>query len=172
MFVKELDTNCYLFQFYHEIDIQSMTNRSPWTFNRFLLIFKRLQRGKEPRLVTLNEVDMWVQLHDLRSEFKTATIIKDVANYIGKFVQSDERNFMGLWRDYLRVRVTLNVMKPLKRRMKLRNTAEIEFLTNFKYEHLPTFCFICGIMGHSESFCLRRFEVGEDQIIKSYGKWM
>ncbi|XP_060974462.1 uncharacterized protein At4g02000-like [Cannabis sativa] len=139
-----------------QIDFEAMQHMmaSLWQLGKGML-----QRGEDPRLITLNEVDMWVQLHDLRSGFKTVTVDKDVANYVGKFVQSDEKNFMGLWWDYLRVRVTLNVTKPLKRRMKLCNTNGIEFWTNFKYEHLPTFCFICGIMGHSESFCPQRFEV-------------
>uniref|UniRef100_A0A803PDF8 CCHC-type domain-containing protein n=1 Tax=Cannabis sativa TaxID=3483 RepID=A0A803PDF8_CANSA len=151
---------------------KSMMNRNPWTFNKFLLIFKILQRGENSRLVSLNEMDMWEQLHDLRSGFKTATIAKDVSNYIGKFVESDERNFLGLWRNYLRVCVTLNVKKLLKRRMKLRNTEGVELWTNFKYEHLPTFCFICGIVGHSEKFCPCRFEVGEGQLVKPYGDSM
>ncbi|KAM6543198.1 hypothetical protein CsatB_007645 [Cannabis sativa] len=172
MFVKELDTNRYLFQFYHEIDIKSVIDRSPWTFNKFLLVFTRLKPGENPRLVALNEVDFWVQLHDLRSGFRTATVAKDVANYIGKFVESDEKNFLGLWRDFLRVRVTIDVNKPLKRRMTLRNTAGVEFWTNFKYEHLPIFCFICGIMGHSENFCPRRFDITTESLVKPYGDWM
>uniref|UniRef100_A0A803NLX7 Zinc knuckle CX2CX4HX4C domain-containing protein n=1 Tax=Cannabis sativa TaxID=3483 RepID=A0A803NLX7_CANSA len=121
-------------------------------------------KGENPRLVDLNEVDLWVQLHDLRSGFRTATVAKDVANYIGKFVESDEKNFLGLWRDFLRVRVTINVTKPLKRRMRLQNTAGIEFWTNFKYEHLPTFCFICGIMGYSDRFCPQRVAMEECQM--------
>ncbi|KAM6559493.1 hypothetical protein CsatA_028732 [Cannabis sativa] len=172
MFIKELDTNRYLFQFYHELDNKSMIDRSPWMFNKFLLTFKRLRRGEDSRMLELNEVDMWVQLRDLRSGFKTATIVMNIANYIGKFVESDEKNFLGLWRDYLRVRVTINVTRPLKRLMKLRNTEGIQFWVNFKYEHLPTLCFICGIMGHSDKFCPRRFDVPDGRIVKRYGEWM
>uniref|UniRef100_A0A803PJ02 CCHC-type domain-containing protein n=1 Tax=Cannabis sativa TaxID=3483 RepID=A0A803PJ02_CANSA len=40
---------------------------------------------------------------------------------------------------------------------------------NFKYEHLPTFCFICGIIGHSERFCPKRFDQDFDQLGKPYG---
>ncbi|KAF4374678.1 hypothetical protein F8388_020199 [Cannabis sativa] len=39
----------------------------------------------------------------------------------------------------------------------------------FQYEHLPTFCFICGIIGHSERFCAKRFDQDIDQIVKPYG---
>ncbi|KAF4391034.1 hypothetical protein F8388_024866 [Cannabis sativa] len=46
VFIKELDTNRYLFQFYHELDIQVVIDGSPWTFNKcplckleFIMIF-------------------------------------------------------------------------------------------------------------------------------------
>uniref|UniRef100_A0A803NLR5 RNase H type-1 domain-containing protein n=1 Tax=Cannabis sativa TaxID=3483 RepID=A0A803NLR5_CANSA len=145
MFVKELKTTRFLFQFHHEIDIQSVIERSPWTFNKFLLVFPRPKPGENPRLVELNEVDLWVQLHDLQLGFRTATMAKDVGNNIRKFVEADEKNFMGLWRDFLWVRVTINVSKPLKRRMRLQNNVGIEFWTNFKYEHLPTFFLYVGL---------------------------
>lgn len=34
MYVKELEHNPYLFQIYHEIDIQRVIEGSPWTYNR------------------------------------------------------------------------------------------------------------------------------------------
>ncbi|KAF4373337.1 hypothetical protein F8388_026168 [Cannabis sativa] len=39
----------------------------------------------------------------------------------------------------------------------------------FQYEHLPTFCFICGIIGHSERFCAKRFDQDINKIVKPYG---
>uniref|UniRef100_A0A803P9U5 Zinc knuckle CX2CX4HX4C domain-containing protein n=1 Tax=Cannabis sativa TaxID=3483 RepID=A0A803P9U5_CANSA len=149
-----------------------MIDRSPWTFNKSLLVFKRLQRGEDPKEVQLKEVEFWVQLHDPRAGFKTDTVAGDLANYIGKFVASDEKNFLGLWRDYLRVRVSIDITKPLKRRMKLRNTDGVEFWSNFKYEHIPTICFVCGIVGHSERFCPKRFEVRDGKLLKPYGEWL
>uniref|UniRef100_A0A803PAD7 Zinc knuckle CX2CX4HX4C domain-containing protein n=1 Tax=Cannabis sativa TaxID=3483 RepID=A0A803PAD7_CANSA len=46
-----------------------------------------------------------------------------------------------------------------------------EEAVNFKYD-VPTICFICGIMGHSNRFCPRRFDVLDGKIIKPYGEWM
>uniref|UniRef100_A0A803NM52 Zinc knuckle CX2CX4HX4C domain-containing protein n=1 Tax=Cannabis sativa TaxID=3483 RepID=A0A803NM52_CANSA len=73
----------------------------------------------------------------------------------------------------MRVKVTLDVNVPLKRRMKLRRTTGEEgFWAMFKYEFLPTFYFICRILGHSEKFCLKRFDTLADQIIQPYGAWV
>lgn len=43
---------------------------------------------------------------------------------------------------------------------------------NFKYEGVPTFCFICGMISHSEKFCERIFDTPLDKIEKPYGVWM
>ncbi|KAF4387245.1 hypothetical protein F8388_008879 [Cannabis sativa] len=43
MYVKILEQNRFLFQFYHEIDIQRVINGSPWTYDRKQLIIERLK---------------------------------------------------------------------------------------------------------------------------------
>uniref|UniRef100_A0A803PBV4 Reverse transcriptase domain-containing protein n=1 Tax=Cannabis sativa TaxID=3483 RepID=A0A803PBV4_CANSA len=40
------------------------------------------------------------------------------------------------------------------------------------YLRIPTFCFLCGIMGHSERFCEKALDIPIDSAIKPYGKWM
>ncbi|KAF4351440.1 hypothetical protein G4B88_024821 [Cannabis sativa] len=82
---------------------------------------------------------------------------------------SDPKNFNGLWRDYLRVRATVDIDKPLKRRMKLCKENGDWIWANFQYEYLPTFCFVCGIIGHSERFCPKRFDQPLELVNKPYG---
>ncbi|KAF4350690.1 hypothetical protein G4B88_015414 [Cannabis sativa] len=173
MYVKQLESNRFLFQFYHEIDLNRVIEGSPWTFNRIQFIFSKLKPTDDPRTVPLNNLDIWVQVHGLQYGFKSENVLRRAGNYIGTFVESDPKNFRGIWRDYMRVRVTLNVTVPLKRRMKLRRTTGDEgFWANFKYEFLPTFCFICGILGHAEKFCPKRFDSPADQLAQPYGIWM
>ncbi|KAM6554291.1 hypothetical protein CsatB_015053 [Cannabis sativa] len=169
VFVKELDTNRYIFQFYHELDVQAVIDGSPWTFNRVPLVFHRLQQGEDPRSVRLHKLDMWVQIHDLRSGFMMDKVVRSAGAYVGTYVKSDPKNFSGIWRDYLRVRATIDIEKPLKRRMKLSKESGEWLWANFKYEHLPTFCFVCGIIGHAERLCPKRFEQTIAETAKPYG---
>ncbi|KAK1379781.1 hypothetical protein POM88_026525 [Heracleum sosnowskyi] len=120
--IRDIDVNLYLFQFYHEIDVKRVVDGSPWSFNRKVLVIARMKEGDVPRGVRLNSLDLWVQIHDLRAGFMTERIVKEVGNYIGCFVESCPRNFTGVWKEYLRVRVTVDLSKPLKRRMKIRKT--------------------------------------------------
>lgn len=99
-------------------------------------------------------------------------VVTDIGNHIGKFVESDVNNFVGVWRDHFRVRVSIPLTVPLKRRMKLRKNATKWCWVNFKYKAVPTFCFICGLIEHNERFCDKLFEMKEDNIEKPYGAWM
>ncbi|XP_074352931.1 uncharacterized protein LOC141692091 [Apium graveolens] len=172
MYVKQLDSNRFLFQFYHEIDIKRVCDGSPWTFGHFHLVFERLKDGMDPRTMCINNLEIWVQLHDLGAGFMSQRVVTDIGNYIGRFVESDTNNFVGVWRDYFRVRVSIPLDVPLKRRMRLRKNATEWCWVRFKYEAVPTFCFICGLIGHSDRFCDKLFETQGDTVEKPYGTWM
>lgn len=99
-------------------------------------------------------------------------VVKDIGNYIGVFIESDANNFVGVRREFLRVRVSISLDVPLKRRMKLKKNAENWCWVNFKYEGAPTFRFICGLIGHSDKFCEKLFETPMELIERPYGVWM
>lgn len=170
--MRELDTNLYLFQFYHEIDVKRVMEGSPWSFNRRALIMARLKEGENPRCVELNTMELWVQIHDLKVGFMTEKILTGIGNYIGHFIASCPSNFIGVWRDYMRIRVAISLTSPLTRRMKIKMAGNEWYQVNFKYKNVSTFCFSCGIFGHSEKFCGKLFEVPEGDIVKLYGPWM
>lgn len=172
VYIKEINVNLFLFQFYHEIDIKRVIDGSPWTFNRKVLLITRLQEGVNPRCVSINNLDLWVQIHDLQPGFMSEKVNEEIGNQVGKFVSSCPSNFKGLWREYMRIRVTLDINKPLKRRMKIRKSGNEWIWITFKYENVPTFCFICGLMGHSDKFCSRIFDTPENEITRPYGTWM
>lgn len=56
--------------------------------------------------------------------------------------------------------------------MKLKKTEDNWCWVNFRYEEVPTFCFICGMMGHNENFCDKIFDTPLESIEKPYGIWM
>lgn len=125
----------------------------PWSFNRRALVMSRLKEGQNPRCVELNFIDLWVQIHDLKFGFMLEKVLKGIGNYVGRYVNSCPSNSVGVWREYMRIRVTINLSKPLKRRMKIKMAGNEWFWVNFKYENVPSFCFICGIICHLERFC-------------------
>lgn len=99
-------------------------------------------------------------------------IIKEIGNYGGSFIEFCPRNIIGVWKDYMRVRVVVDLSKPFKRRMKIRKSGAEWFWITFKYENVPTVYFICGLMGHSEKFCSKLFDIPHNEIVNPCGVWM
>lgn len=99
-------------------------------------------------------------------------VVTDIGNHIGRFVESDANNFVGVWRYHFRVRVSIPIDVPFKRRMRLRKSETEWCWVHFKYEAVPTICFICGLIGHGDKFCDKLFEVQCSDIEKPYGAWM
>lgn len=85
-------------------------------------MFERLKEGDNPRTTEINNVEVWVQLHGMNTGFMSQRVVTDIGNYIGKFVEFDANNFVGVWREYFRVRVSILLNVPLKRRMKLKKS--------------------------------------------------
>lgn len=103
----------------------------------------------------------------------TENIGKAIGDQVGTFIKMDMNSLGGGWKSFMRIRVLLDVTKPLKRRIKLRKTGGDWFWADFRYERLPNFCFICGILGHTDRFCHRVFD--EDfsmEAEKPFGAWL
>ncbi|XP_065851311.1 receptor kinase-like protein Xa21 [Euphorbia lathyris] len=112
----------YLFQFYHKLDISRVLNDRPWTFNQNILIIKRLEITEQALQVDLSNLLIWVQISDIPVGSQTANICKLLGNYIGQFVETDTNNFSGLRRNYLQVKVAIDVRRPIKRGQKLKRS--------------------------------------------------
>lgn len=99
-------------------------------------------------------------------------IVQSKDNFMRMFVKTDPVNMNGMWKSYLRVRVTMDIRKPLKRRMKLKYEGGNWNWINFKYERLSKFCFVYGLLGYSD----RDYEVvyvnPDKTIDKAYRVWL
>ncbi|KAL8121461.1 hypothetical protein AgCh_018260 [Apium graveolens] len=78
VYIKELDTNLYLFQFFHEVDVKRVMEGCPWSFNRRALVMAHLKEGENPRSVDLNSMELWVQVHDLNPGYMSKKILKGI----------------------------------------------------------------------------------------------
>ena len=95
-------------------------------------------------------------------------------NHIGTIVEVDVGDRRECWGQYLRIRVTVDISRPLKRivRLCLREGEDPEILL-LQYERLPSFCFRCGILGHQLRECLEITILSDDGKEElRYGAWM
>lgn len=172
MEVYEMGGFRYSFVFFHKLDLQKVIEGGPWSFEQAMLVYHQIREGEDPTAVPLKNVEMWVQIYDIPRGFLSENILKSVGSAIGEYIKSDPGTFEGGWKPYVRIRVFLNVEKPLKRRLKIKREGDSWCWLNFKYERLGMFCFVCGIIGHTERDCNVVYANPEKMIEKAYGVWL
>lgn len=170
--IHDLGGQRYSFVFYHVLDIQKVIDGGPWTFEQNLLVFHRLGENEDPHTVPLNKMDIWLQIYDMPMGMLSEKIVQSIGNYVGVCIKTDPLNMNGGWKPYVRVRITMDISKPLKRRMKLKREGGNWNWINFKYERLSMFCFVCGLLGHSDRDCEVVYANPGKVIDRAYGVWL
>lgn len=123
-----------------------------------------------PLLDPIENIEFWVQLHNVPMRFRSKRVCVDFGNRMGMFLEFDPINFTEGWKPFVRIRVSLKVTRPLMEGMHLKKKGQQAVWINFKYERVPTFCFVCGIIGHGESMCPVAYKNPEYQV--KLGVWM
>lgn len=108
----------------------------PWTFDNAMLVLKSIALGEDPLKVSLNEVNFWIQIHELPSGFMSESVGRQLGNFFGTFMEYDPNNNTSIWRECMRIRIRVDVRKPLKRKKKIIRKYGSEFIVLCKYERL------------------------------------
>lgn len=174
MDAKDLGENLFLFQFHHVIDRRRVMANRPWSFDKHLVMLKEFDGCMSPAEIVLNISPFWVQVYDLPLNDMNEKGGRRIGNVLGKYVETDVGDDGLGWGKFLRIRVEIDVTKPLRRGVMVLDPDGKKIWALVKYERLPTFCYQCGRLGHGEKDC--ELTLGEDGGSKSlknqYGQWM
>ncbi|KAL5818562.1 hypothetical protein ACOSQ4_022404 [Xanthoceras sorbifolium] len=97
-------------------------------------------------------VEFWVQIHNIPLLCMNKEVGIFLGKQIGEFIDIDLGDSGDCLGKYLRVRILINISKPLKRCIRIDLTGSgVETALLLRYERLPYHCFSCGMVGHS--FC-------------------
>lgn len=118
--ITEVSTNLCLFQFFHEVDMKRIMEDGLWSYEQCLLVMEKLQKNVSPYDVSLNSAEFWVQVHNCPLSFFKHKVAEIIGSTLGELVIVDKKNFEGSWKSFLRVRVLIDITKPLRRRMKMQ----------------------------------------------------
>ncbi|GMP71721.1 hypothetical protein CsSME_00030018 [Camellia sinensis var. sinensis] len=166
--------NLFLFQFHHIADKRRVMLNGPWSFDKHLLLLNEVDVHLQPSEIRLSEIAFWIQVHNLPILSMTKEVGYLIGNKIGSTLDVEYGTGGLAVGRYMRIRVTLNVAKPLCRGMKLAIHNRESVWVTFKYERLPNFCYFCGLLGHSEKECntlLSHPETGPGKAMQ-YGPWL
>ena len=119
--------------------------------------------------INFSHSPFWVQIWGLPFELMSDEVGRKLGNNIGRFIEVDRRARHSNQAKFMRIRVDLQLDKPLRRGGKIASVEGEKFWVNFKYERLPIFCFQCGRLGHDEKHCK---ELSNQQNPRQYGEWL
>ncbi|KAL0378845.1 UNVERIFIED_CONTAM: hypothetical protein Sradi_3190000 [Sesamum radiatum] len=97
-----------------------------------------------------------------------------IGNKLGRMCKVDQDKNGAVWGSSIRIRVASDVMKPLKRALKIRTVFRDEQLVTFTYERLPNFYYYCGCLGYISRSCELQFREAfiDPKENTPFGSWL
>jgi hypothetical protein len=171
---KDMGDNILLFEFEDEADMERVLFAEPWSYDKYLVAFCRVVEDVEIENVVFDRVTFWVQIHNLPMLSLKREVAEALGRGIGEVLTSTEsEEEMGGGR-VMRIRVKVDITKPLCRGRKIGLANGKEGWAAFKYERLSNFCYWCGLVTHGEQDCAHwlrnRTSLGKKD--QGYGAWM
>jgi hypothetical protein len=170
---KELEDNIWLFEFKDVGDMRRVLEGRPWSYDRHILVLNEFDGSTAPSQMTFKHSPFWVQIHDMPLLCMTKGVGKKIGESMGQLVDIDlAGNGVG-WGRCLRIRVVIDLSKPLERGRALTLEGKSHWVT-CRYEKLPMFCFKCGSVIHGEKGCPipRSTRLSGKEEGKAWGVWI
>lgn len=171
--VRELGSNLFQFIFASQHDKLRILNSKTWTFEGQFLLLKPFT--DEPDLLTqaFNRVHVWIQVWNLPLQWTTQETGFRFKHLFGNVIDVLIPEGGSKQGRHIKILAELDLDKPLLRGTKL-SFEEHTVWVSFKYEKMATFCFYCGLVGHSEKTCTTRLADAKKGTIVAgqYGDWL
>jgi hypothetical protein len=173
VFFKEIQDNLWLFEFTKADDKRRVLEGRPWSFDRQMIVINDFDGKITPSQMVFTHSPFWIQVHDMPLLCMSKTVGTKIGNSLGELEDVDMARDGEGWGRCLRLRVTIDLTKPLERGRALKLGDKSNWVM-FKYEKLPLFCFHCGRIVHDSKGCTARKNPGRlsDEGEKEWGTWL
>ncbi|XP_048496508.1 uncharacterized protein LOC125495741 [Beta vulgaris subsp. vulgaris] len=93
--IKAIETNLFVFQFFHWRDKEKVLAGCPWYSDQHLLVLNEITGDEQPAEVSLSFSPFWVRIHNLPFNCRSNEDIKAIASSMG-IVLEVETDELGL----------------------------------------------------------------------------
>ena len=135
-----------------ETDAKRVLAQEPWSFDKHLILLQRYDYSIPVKQLWFTKITFWVQIHGLPLRLLDPETAIELGETLGE-VLTDEAKKEMVGGDFVRVRVRIDVSKPLSRGRRVVLDEGTETWVSFKYEKLSNFCYWCGMVTHDEKEC-------------------
>ncbi|CAN6232539.1 unnamed protein product [Urochloa humidicola] len=152
--VGEKAENLFIAEFSCQADKLRALNGSPWIVGKHAVMLREYDENLKPSDVSFARMDLWVHILNLPFGWMNAKRATRAAELIGEVVKIDADADGKISGAYARVRVAIEVDKPLRRGVLLKtDRSKPPEWYEIQYEKLPFYCYSCGLMGHTDLVC-------------------
>ena len=113
--IKEVGNNLFLAIFTHEEDMVEVLDKSPWSFDRRLILLKQFKGDLCLGDVSFQYSPFWNQVFNIPIKSMNSCVGTRIANQIGVPILVDAPKNGLAWGLFLRIRVDVDITKPLMR---------------------------------------------------------
>lgn len=151
-----------------------VVNDGPWLFNNQLIVLQRWCKGFKLNQLDFSSSPFWIQLRDLPLENMSVEVGKKLMVAFGDVQEAVIAQLNGNQGRCIRVKVELDITKPLPRGRRVMATGGELVWVTFKYEKLPIYCQYCGIVGNDDRGCIEKYNDTEKGLAckNQYGAWL
>ena len=150
--IKNMGNHVMLFIFEKQEDVHRVMVSEPWTFDKHLVVIQKYEKNTPLQEVSFNKTSLWVQIFDIPVRYMSKETAEDICSSMGEVGLSEFHPTEEGGR-FVRVRVRIDVTKPLCRGRVVDLEEGGRVWVSFKYERLPIICYWCGRLDHDERNC-------------------
>ena len=142
-------------------------------FRQAFGLVPRYVSGLPIRQLQFISIPFWLQFHGLPIDQLTDETAIMIGNTVGNVIHSQVKEEL-IGGDFLRIRVNVEITKPLCRGRKVLLETGREIWVSFKYEKIPNFYYWCGFVSHDDKDCSKWLaSKGTLDITKQeFGAWL
>lgn len=148
---RSVGENMFVAEFASQRDRDRVWEGSTWHVSKNAVILSEFDECMRPSELKFDKLQPWARVVNLLFNLRDDKWSKGIAEQIDKQATSVQFDHVH---GYLKVRVTIDVSKPLRRWILIESARRKSMDPyDIQYENVPHFCFSCGRLGHSELFC-------------------
>ncbi|XP_075654881.1 uncharacterized protein LOC142625057 [Castanea sativa] len=117
--IKDIGNHRILFTFEDDLDAERILLGAPWSFDKYLIALCRYETDQSIKQIQFDTAAFWVQIHDVPMRRMTIEAAEGICQSLGHVIYgSDEDETDG--GEFMRVRIEVDIMKPLSRGRRVR----------------------------------------------------
>ncbi|TXG63910.1 hypothetical protein EZV62_010904 [Acer yangbiense] len=146
----------------------------PCSFDNCLLVLEKLSGVGDIAKLGFSRVVFWIQIPNAPLLCMTKEMGEFLGQLISELVDIDVRVSGECFGKYIRLKVAIDISKPLKRFPRIELVEGEESILLLRYERLSEYYFHCGIISHSYQECHNKIKEGRSSVNMQfdYGPWL